>query len=113
MAGARIFVCRSIIGIGPRTAGLIGIWEALFDLPEQRKDYGDDFRVTSGLWHVRYCKLLQKYLAKPVDQNNGRIRHKLGVPIATTRAAESESRPQLESVGVDRFARSQSLSWSR
>ena len=30
-----------------------------------------------------------------------------------TRAAESESRPELESVGVDRFTRSRSRSWSR
>ena len=66
MAGARIFVCRSIIGIGPRTAGLIGIWEALFDLPEQRKDYGDDFRVTSGLWHV--ARAILQTLAKIFSQ---------------------------------------------
>ena len=33
--------------------------------------------------------------------------------VGITRAEESESRPELESVGVDRFGWSRSWSWSR
>ena len=56
-AGARMFVCRTIIDIGARTSGPIGIGEVQFDGPGQRKDYGDNFRVTSGMRHVTRAKL--------------------------------------------------------
>ena len=52
LAGARMCVCPSIIGIGARAAGLIGTEEALFDAPERRNDYGGNLRVTSGMWYV-------------------------------------------------------------
>ena len=52
LEGARRFVCRNIIGIGARTAGLMWTGEAPFDALEQRSDHGDNFRVTSGMWHV-------------------------------------------------------------
>ena len=82
-----MFVCRSVIGIGAQTAGPIGTGEVPFDAPEQRKDYGNNFRVTSGMWHVTRAilhALAKKYLAKAADGTNGRIRLKLGVPIAST-----------------------------
>ena len=81
-----MYVYRGIIGIGARTTDPIGTGEVPFDAPEQRKDYGDNFRVTSGMWHVTRAILqtLAKKIAKAADQTNGWIRLKLGVPIATT-----------------------------
>ena len=52
-----MFVCRSIISIGARTSGPIETGEAPFDAPEQRKDFGDNFIVTSGMWHVTRATL--------------------------------------------------------
>ena len=79
-----MFVCRSIIGIGARTAGPAGTGEAPFDAPEQPKDYGDNFRVTSASDTCDIANPCKKYLAQAADQTNGRIQSKLGVPIATT-----------------------------
>ena len=39
--------------------------------------------------------------------------HSYAAAVVVSRAEESESRPELESVGVDHFAWSRSLSWSR
>ena len=47
LAGARMLVRPSIIGIGARTAGPNGTGEASFDAPERRKDYDGSFTVTS------------------------------------------------------------------
>ena len=50
----------------------------------------------------------------PHHRNMGRYRYVTSTSlIVTARAAESELRPELESVGVDRFACSRSRSWIR
>ena len=70
LAGARIFLCRSIIGIGTRTAGPIGTKEAPFDEPEKRKKTMVTIsRVTSGMWHVIRAILQNsaKKIAKTAD----------------------------------------------
>ena len=78
-------MCSNIIGIGARTAGPIGTGEAPFDVPEQRKDYDGNFRVTGGIWHVTRTILQTciKYLVKAAGQTNIWIWLKLGAPIAT------------------------------
>ena len=77
--------------------------------------FGDHFQKehTQGEVQTNSDLLNLKILYRAQGHPDRKIAESIYIRTLAPRAAESESRPELESVGVDRFAWSRSRSWSR